>query len=239
MIEHVNQLGADAPHTGPAPTGTTAAVWSINTAAHTIGGHHVNDAHTILDTNERDKAARLLRPGDRHRYVASHLALHILIGAYLNLPPHTIPFTRETCPCCGGPHGRPALTGHNLHFSLSHSGDLAYLALAAHPVGIDIEQTPTPTAVNDILHSLHPTETQELTNLPPTQQPEALARIWTRKEAILKATGTGLAQGLTHPYVGTHPTPPTIPGWILTDLPTPRHYTAALATTSPDNRHEK
>ncbi|WP_405786716.1 4'-phosphopantetheinyl transferase family protein [Streptomyces sp. NBC_00029] len=147
--------------------------------------------------------------------------------------PQHITLTREPCPTCGGPHGRPALTHPNLHFSLSHSGNLAYIALAATPVGIDIEQTPTPQTVNDIINTLHPTETTELNNLTPDQQPPALARLWARKEACLKATGTGLSQGLTHPYVSTHPTPPPTPGWTLTDLPTPHGYTAALAQTQP------
>ncbi|MFJ3964919.1 4'-phosphopantetheinyl transferase family protein [Streptomyces sp. NPDC090036] len=233
MITHVNQLGPETPHTGPAPTGTQAIVWSLDTTAHTIAGHHIHDAHTILDTEERTKAARFLQPDDRHRYTASHVALRILLGKYLNQPPQHITLTREPCPTCGGPHGRPALTHPNLHFSLSHSGNLAYIALAATPVGIDIEQTPTPQTVNDIINTLHPTETAELNALAPHQQPPALARLWARKEACLKATGTGLAQGLTHPYVSTHPTPPPTPGWTLTDLPAPHGYTAALALTQP------
>ncbi|MGW6982371.1 4'-phosphopantetheinyl transferase superfamily protein [Streptomyces sp. NPDC054932] len=233
MIEHVNQLGVTPPHTGPPPTGTTAVVWSLDTTLHTVGGHPTTDADTVLDTGEREKAARLLLPGARHRYITSHLGLRILLGSYLRLPPHTVPLTRETCPCCGGPHGRPAVTGSPLHFSLSHSGDLAYIALAAHPVGIDIEQTPDTNTVTDIINSLHPTETTELNALTPPERPQALARVWTRKEACLKATGTGLAQGLVHPYVGTHPTPTQPPGHVLTDLPTPAGYTAALAITHP------
>ncbi|MBZ9593667.1 4'-phosphopantetheinyl transferase superfamily protein [Streptomyces yangpuensis] len=230
MIEHLNQLGPNPPVPGPAPTPTTPVVWALNTTITTVGGHAVTDAHHILDTEERERAAHFRDPGHRHRYTTSHLALRTLLGTYLHQPPQTIHLTRENCPCCGAPHGRPNVPGNPLHFSLSHSGDHAYIALATTPVGIDIEQHPTPRTVTDVLHTLHPTETQELTTLPTTRQPSALARCWARKEACLKATGVGLANGLTHPYVGTHPQPPAIPGYHLTDLPAPTHYQAALAT---------
>ncbi|MGW6982186.1 4'-phosphopantetheinyl transferase family protein [Streptomyces sp. NPDC054932] len=233
MIEYVNRLGPGTPRTGPAPTGTTAIVWSLDITAHTIGGHRVEDAHAVLDAEERAKAARLLRPDARHRYLAAHLGLRILLGSHLGLPPREVPLTREKCPCCGGPHGRPAITDSAVHFSLSHSGDLAYVALAARPVGVDIEETPSPEAVADVINSLHPEETAELGALAPEERPQALARVWSRKEACLKATGTGLALGLTDPYVGTHPTPPLLTGYTLTDLPAPAGYTAALATINP------
>ncbi|MFD4870060.1 4'-phosphopantetheinyl transferase family protein [Streptomyces sp. NPDC058412] len=233
MIEHVNQLCGQPPHIGPPPTDSTPIVWAWSTSTETLGGHPVNTAAAILDTNERTRAERMIKPADRHRYLASHLGLRIILGAYTDLPPQHIRLTREDCPTCGGPHGRPTTPDSPLHFNLSHSGDLAYLALATRPTGIDVELTPTPQTVTDILHTLHPTETDELTSLPEDQRPQALARIWTRKEAILKATGHGLAEGLTHPYVGSHPTPAAIPGYTLTDLPAPDHYTAALATANP------
>lgn len=173
----------------------------------------------------------MVQPADRHRYLASHLGLRVLLGSHLGLAPRDIRLIREDCPCCGAPHGRPAVADAALHFSLSHSGDMAYLALAARPVGVDIEAIPSPQAVADVINALHPAETAELNALAIEQRPTALARLWARKEAVLKATGTGLAQGLTHPYVGSHPAPAHPPGWTLADLPAPHDYKAALATT--------
>ncbi|MEU6312189.1 4'-phosphopantetheinyl transferase superfamily protein [Streptomyces sp. NPDC047014] len=229
MIEYVNQLGGSAPSTGPAPEGRTAVVWSLDTTATTVGGYRLQDAAGVLDADERDRAARMARPDLRDRYVASHLGLRILLGGYLGADPGAVRLTREDCPCCGAPHGRPAVAGGGVHFSLSHSGDLAYLAFAAVPVGVDIEEIPGEQAVTDVLGSLHPAETAELSALPVSARPEALGRLWARKEACLKATGTGLALGLTEPYVGSLPTPSPVPGWTLTDLPAPAGYAAALA----------
>ncbi|MET9693843.1 4'-phosphopantetheinyl transferase superfamily protein [Streptomyces sp. NPDC006514] len=229
MIEYVNQLGSGAPRIGPPPTGTDASVWSLDTAADTVGGYRVEEAAAVLDAGEREKAARLLLPGHRHRYLAAHLGLRVLLGARLGLDPREVALVREDCRCCGGPHGRPAVAGGGVHFSLSHSGDLAYFALAAVPVGVDIEETPDADAVADVLESLHPVESAELTALAAPRRPGALARLWCRKEACLKAAGTGLARGLAEPYVGSASAPAAVTGWILTDLPAPEGYAAALA----------
>jgi len=194
-----------------------------------IGGHPLDGASAMLDAAERDRAGRLLRDGDRHRYLASHVGLRVLLGGYLGLSPEKVTLVREDCPCCGGPHGRPAVAEGAVHFSLSHSEDVAYFAFAEVPVGVDVEGIPSAAEVADVLAGLHPAETAELTALPEPDRRTALARVWSRKEAYLKATGTGLALGVADPYVGSAPAPARVPGWILTDLPAPTGYAAALA----------
>lgn len=229
MIEYVNHLGGGVPRTGPVPSGATAAVWSLDTAADVVGGYRVQDAGAVLDAGERERAERLLRPGARQRFLASHLGLRVLLGGYLGLAPQEVRLVREDCPVCGGPHGRPAVAGGAVHFSLSHSGDLAYFAFAAVPVGVDVEEIPGAQAVADVLAALHPVESAELTALAPAERPGALGRVWSRKEACLKASGTGVSLGLAEPYVGSLPAPAPVEGWTVTDLPAPAGYAAALA----------
>lgn len=231
MSEYVNQLGGGAPRTGAAPGGAAAVVWGLDTTLEVVGGLQVTAraAAEVLDEAEQRRAGSLLRAADRQRYLASHLGLRVLLGGYLGLAPREVALVREDCPCCGAPHGRPAVAGGTVHFSLSHSGDLAYLAFAGVPVGVDVEEMPTEAALADILPLLHPAETAELTALPVADRRPALARVWARKEACLKGTGSGLALGLTDPYVGSAPTPAAVPGWTLTDLPAPAGYAAALA----------
>ncbi|MFI5616727.1 4'-phosphopantetheinyl transferase family protein [Streptomyces sp. NPDC051567] len=228
-MEYVNQLDGGTPRTGALPTGADVAVWSLDTTLDAVGGHRVDKALPLLDTAERDRSGRLLRDADRQRYLASHLGLRVLLGGYLGLAPEEVPLVREDCPCCGGPHGRPAVAGGAIHFSLSHSQDLAYLAFAGVPVGVDVEGVPSPSAVADVATALHPVESAELTALAGPERQTALARVWSRKEAYLKATGTGLARGLAEPYVGSALTPAAVPGWTLVDLPAPTGYAAALA----------
>ncbi|MET9855051.1 4'-phosphopantetheinyl transferase superfamily protein [Streptomyces sp. NPDC006450] len=229
MTPSLNRLGRTARRIGEPPSGEAVAVWALDTTSDVVAGHPVTGARWMLGAAERERAERLARQRDRHRYVASHVGLRVLLGGYLGTAPEDVVLVRETCPCCGGPHGRPAVAGGALHFSLSHSGDLAYLAFCGVPVGVDVEEVPSAASVADILPSLHPAETAELAGMPEAERRAAAGRVWCRKEACLKASGTGLALGLVEPYVGSASAPATVPGWDLTDLPAPRGYTAALA----------
>ncbi|MFZ3473819.1 4'-phosphopantetheinyl transferase family protein [Streptomyces sp. 4.24] len=229
----VNRLGSDAPRIRTPSAGSDVAVWALDTTRDLVGGYPVAGAPAMLDAGERARAGKFLRAQDRRRYVASHVGLRVLLGGHLGLDPAEVVLVRETCPCCGGPHGRPAVAGGAPHFSLSHSGDLAYLAFAGVPVGVDVEEVPSAAAAADVLATLHPAETAELTALPEADRRAALGRVWTRKEACLKATGAGLALGLAEPYVGSADAPAAVPGWTLADLPAPAGYTAALAVRAP------
>ncbi|MGW7098981.1 4'-phosphopantetheinyl transferase family protein [Streptomyces sp. NPDC054838] len=237
MTVYVNQLGGDTPRVGPPPEGGGLTVWALDTRRGVVAGHAVEEAAAVLDAAERERAGRLVRPADRHGYLASHLGLRALLGAYLGTAPADVSLIREECPCCGGPHGRPAVAGGGVHFSLSHTAGLAYLAFAAVPVGVDVEGTPGTAVVTDVLSTLHPAETAELTALAEADRPVALGRLWARKEAILKATGAGLARGVAEPYVGSGPAPAQMPDWTLRDLTAPSGYAAAAAVaTAPAGR---
>ncbi|MFB7979091.1 4'-phosphopantetheinyl transferase family protein [Streptomyces vinaceus] len=229
MSTYVNRLGEDVPRLGESPAGAAVAVWSLDTTLAVVGGHRIDEAPAIMDAGERERAGQMRWDRDRHRYFASHVGLRVLLGGYLGMAPQEVVLVREDCPCCDAPHGRPAVAGGEVQFSLSHSGDLAYLAFAAVPVGIDVEAVPSAAAVEDVLTTLHPAEIAELSALPEAERPEAMARLWSRKEAYFKGTGTGLALGLAEPYVGSGPTPSQVPGWHLTDLTAPAAYAAALA----------
>ncbi|WP_431684181.1 4'-phosphopantetheinyl transferase family protein [Kitasatospora sp. KL5] len=190
----------------------------------------------MLDTEERRRAAALQRPVDRSRYVAAHLGLRTLLGSYLGLHPGEVVLRREPCPLCGGPHGRPATTADPaLHFSMSHTGDMVLYGIAGTPVGMDIEATATPQVVAEVTPHLHPNEQAEIHLLPPGERPAAFTRCWTRKEAYLKGTGTGLAVAPdsvhlgTRPAHGPHHTIPAPPGWTVIDLDLGDNHHAAAA----------
>ncbi|MFJ1596413.1 4'-phosphopantetheinyl transferase family protein [Streptomyces sp. NPDC088261] len=187
----------------------------------------------VLDATERRRAASLLRAEDRTRFTAAHVALRRLLGSYLSLRPEEIHFGRDTCPCCGGPHGRPTVldTDHELFFSLSHRGDLALVGTAAAPIGVDVELVSDQESTAELAAMLHVDERAELASLAPELRPRALARLWTRKEAYLKGLGTGLGRDPALDYVGSGgpqgPYPPS--GWTLLDVPVDRGYAAAIA----------
>ncbi|MET7621967.1 4'-phosphopantetheinyl transferase superfamily protein [Streptomyces sp. NPDC005408] len=190
---------------------------------------------SVLSPDEQRRACAFARPRDRLRYTFAHTALRRLLGAQLGLPPQDLAFTREPCPCCGAPHGRPALADPPLplHFSLSHGGDLVLIGTAAVPVGVDVEPVPAPSVVADLAGVMHPAEQAELAAAPAARRPAAFTRLWARKEAYLKALGTGLGRDLAADYLGTTglAAPPT--GWTVTDLPAGPSHAAACAAPSP------
>ncbi|MEV6670687.1 4'-phosphopantetheinyl transferase superfamily protein [Streptomyces sp. NPDC051162] len=188
-------------------------------------------AHT-LDAQEQARAAAFARENLRTRYVASHLALRRLLGAYLGMEPGAVELTREPCPGCGGPHGRPAAVGARFHFNLSHAGDLAFIAFADTPVGADVEREQPAEVAAEVARMLHPDERAELAALAAAELPVAFARCWTRKEAYLKGLGTGLSESPTKTYVGTARTPSPPPGWTLTDIEVDHGYAAAIAVAT-------
>ncbi|WP_336605959.1 4'-phosphopantetheinyl transferase family protein [Streptomyces sp. BA2] len=187
---------------------------------------------SLLDAEERRRAAALRRPADQELYAAAHTALRLRLGAYLSVDPAAVELVRLPCPLCGGPHGRPAVAGSaGPHFSLSHTDGLALLAFADRPVGADVERLPSAKVVAEVAASLHPQEQTELSELPPSERPLAFARCWTRKEACLKGTGEGLAAGgMESLLVGTGTTPSPVQGWTVRDVTAPEGYAAAIAT---------
>lgn len=194
------------------------------------GGRAARLAPAVLDEDELGRAAAFRRAADRLTYVLAHVALRQLLAAVTGRDPRAVRLVRDACPRCGGPHGRPALDDGSVHFSLSHSGPVALLALSATPVGVDIERRPEPGTVAGVARMLHPKETAELRALDDTASSLAFARVWTRKEAYLKGLGTGLAGDSARDYLGTGAHPAPAPdGWSIMDVTAPDGFAAALA----------
>jgi 4'-phosphopantetheinyl transferase len=121
------------------------------------------------------RAARFIRDVDRRRYLASHAALHEALG--------------ESGPWVHGAHGKPARAAPPPHFNLSRRDGAAAVAVSmTHEVGVDVE---TLRPIDDAreLAALHftPIERESIGD------DAGFLRVWTRKEACMKATGLGLA----------------------------------------------
>jgi 4'-phosphopantetheinyl transferase len=94
--------------------------------------------------------------------------------------------------------GKPYLPRCDIHFNLSHSGDWALLAVAkAELIGVDVEAVSTARDLIGIAENYyHPHEFAQLQMLAGAAQNDLFYRLWTLKEAFLKATGTGISAGL-------------------------------------------
>lgn len=174
-----------------------------------------------LDDAERARAASFATPVLAARYVRSHLLLRATLAEATGLRPADLRFARAACPLCAGPHGRPVLLGHDgVHFSLSHAADVAVVAVAPTPVGVDVEPLAAPSVAEELAPRLHPLERAEIEAAGPPGSParaEVFTRIWVRSEAYLKAIGTGLGRDPALDYLGLSATGPLPDGWRITE----------------------
>lgn len=221
----------DLNHVRELPAQGGVGLWLVRTDAGD------GDGTGVLDAGEQRRAAAFAFDRHRLRYVNAHVALRGILAGQLGRTPAALRFVREPCPGCGEPHGRPALADapSDVHFSLSHSGDLALVALAATPVGADVEELTPATVADELTAVLHPRERAELAALSdPSERGRATSRAWVRKEAYLKGIGTGLSRATDLDYVGTLPDAPGAPdGWSVRDVPVPEGYAAAIAYKEP------
>ena len=150
----------------------------------------------LLDPEERARARRYAFERDRRRFTVARAGLRSILGVYLKLPPSSFRFHY-------GPHGKPMLEtiqhgAAPVRFNLSHAHELAiYGIMRADEVGIDIECChPLDGALDIATRFFSPREVQMLRELPPDQFLAGFFRLWTLKEAYLKATGCGITESL-------------------------------------------
>lgn len=155
----------------------------------------VDDLRDALSGDELDRASRFYFERDRRRFVCARGALRQLLGAYLDVDPACLSFGY-------GLHGKPSLSRGEagaLSFNVSHSGELALIAVAPGDVelGVDVEEVRAMPDRDDIARQCFaPSEIARLQALPAQAREDAFYRCWTRKEAYLKALGDGLAKPL-------------------------------------------
>ncbi len=147
----------------------------------------------VLNAEEKQRANRFVKSQDKIRFIAGRGILRSLLGQSLNLAPAAIEFDYL-------PQGKPILgkshCNQTLAFNVSHSHHLALYVIAQsdHSVGIDVElMRSLPQALSLARRFFQEQEVAYLVSLPPTRQEAMFFRLWTAKEAYLKATGEGLS----------------------------------------------
>jgi 4'-phosphopantetheinyl transferase len=158
---------------------------------HLILPSHIppGDAVACITPKERLRAGRFRFPKDALHWTACRASLRIILGKLIQLPPNEVPLVLSK-------QGKPTLAPpfDAIHFNLSHCPDLALVAVGSDgPIGIDLEKVERAIDLLECVSTFcHP---QEIQQLPDETRLRArhLLRIWTAKEAVLKALGTGLS----------------------------------------------
>jgi len=151
------------------------------------------ELESTLDDRELRRADSFRGKGLRSKFVAGRGMLRRLLGGYLGEAPSRIAFTY-------GANGKPELASDRteFRFNLAHTGSLALLAVTkAGAVGVDVEALrPFENAERIIERFFSKAEQKAFLDLPESERFTAFYLGWTRKEAYLKAVGTGLATRL-------------------------------------------
>ena len=156
-----------------------------------------------------------------------------VLARYLGVRPSSVVLRRRA-------EGKPELRGSAFRVSLAHSGEVALVAIASgREVGVDVELLRAGTESWSLSsHALTHGEQARLGALPASRRSGAFLSMWTRKEALLKAVGVGLALDPRlieldgQKIVAAPPELGRPRDWTLVDLPLPG-YAAALALKGP------
>ncbi|MEU4579623.1 4'-phosphopantetheinyl transferase superfamily protein [Nonomuraea sp. ATR24] len=213
----------------------------------TPGHRSVETLSAVLSEPELERAARFRRDPDRRRFLTGAWLLRNAAATQLGVRPEDVVVDRS-CADCARHHGKPyiRMSGRRLHVSVSHSGDRVAVALTGvGALGVDVEAVPS-EPVDDLARcALTPHELKALDALPPDERYEAFARVWTRKEAALKATGHGLRVSPGKLEVTGPEEPPELLSWPLeipprdirfVDLDPGDGYVAVVALIAGDQR---
>lgn len=166
-----------------------------------------------------------IRLGRRDRRLARD-ALRAILASRLDVPARSVEVKTTA-------EGKPYLPGDPVHFNLSHSSELALVAICREaPVGIDLEHARELRAPDRLARRICSQREYEWLRCMggPQNTTGALLRLWVRKEAAVKGTGDGLGRDL-HEVDVLDDT--LVDGWRCVDLPSPAPgYLAALAIRS-------
>jgi 4'-phosphopantetheinyl transferase len=140
----------------------------------------------LLSADETKRAQRFHFARHARRYTVARAVLRMILSRYLNIAPNLIEFSYSE-------HGKPAVAATALQFNVSHSDEMAVYAFTrVADIGVDIEKV-EPHFKDDLAQRFFsPGEYDALAALTGDAQVHAFYRVWSRKEALLKALGMGL-----------------------------------------------
>lgn len=203
-------------------------VLDLSSARNSIG-------FALLSADEKARARRFHSILHQQRFIAAHAGLRIILSRYLEISPEKVTFAYTT-------FGKPYIPSHPaLQFNLSHSQDKAILAITYHQsIGADLEKIKTNYQLALAERFFHPAEIAYLQQA--SIQPEnKFYDLWTRKEAILKAIGTGLRIPLNSFSVVNENNPSALiklqnENWRILSLSLLDGFTSAIASNQEINK---
>ncbi len=151
--------------------------------------HSAQDYALLLDRREKERLDRFRFDTDKERFLLGHGFLRAVLGRYLGLPPQDIRFER-------GRFGKPFIADMPISFNLSDTKDAVAIAVSAvRDLGVDIETMSR--TVDHKAVGAHYFSAEEVASIESAADDKRrFLEFWTRKEAVLKASGVGIMDDL-------------------------------------------
>ncbi len=198
----------------------------------------LNAHFALLTGDERERAMRFRVDRAREAFVLTRGTLRTLLARYLGGEPGAIRFRYEG-------QGKPFFdSGNNVQFNVSHTDGLALIGVARdRRIGVDVEKIKPETEVGKLSERFFSErERLELRRLSGDELRAAFFRVWSRKEAYIKATGEGLSLPLHQFDVSieardhdalraTRPEAAEAERWMVSDVALRPGYAAAVAVS--------
>ena len=166
---------------------------------------------SLLDPGERARAARFTVEHPRRVFITARTALRLALGERLGRNPTSLAFVL-------GPHGKPKLkpagetstSTIQAHFNLSHSGNTIVIALTEGvELGVDVEELDRDTPTERLARRFFTqAEASAVEKAQEKDRNRVFFHCWTAKEAVLKATGSGLTVPVREVEVDPDPDAP-------------------------------
>jgi 4'-phosphopantetheinyl transferase len=147
---------------------------------------------SLLSSEEKNRSQHFIFGRDRKRYIVRHGLLRIILSHYIDIEPNRIEFVF-------GQNGKPALketmSNNDIRFNLSFSEGLCLFAIThCREIGVDIEFSSKSLDYDQIIHNFFTEKEKNFFRcMNKNQKKTAFFRLWTKKEALVKATGIGLS----------------------------------------------
>jgi 4'-phosphopantetheinyl transferase len=188
-----------------------------------------------LARDEQERSRNFWFVHDRGMFLYSHSLLRHLLAGYAGFLPEEIGFGYTKF---GKPYLLQGTGPERIDFNLSHSGEVVLIGVARNlPVGVDVEKIKPLADFNQIAaRNFSDSEQSDLSTLSGAARTAAFYHCWTRKEAVIKASGEGLSMPLDTFRVSLLPGEPARliksaddRKWMLQDLSPADGYAAAAA----------
>jgi len=155
-----------------------------------LGIDQIAQCRELLSNDEQLRAGRFHFERDRRRSIVARGVLRMLLGGHLDIAPAAVVFGYTQ-------YGKPFVINQasQIHFNVSHSGERALIALSvSRELGVDIEDVNREIDYGDLAARFFaPRECTALMRIAEPDRKRAFFACWTRKEAVVKAIGSGLS----------------------------------------------